>query len=103
MAYYGDTVVFNCTSKGGPNNKYTWFLYGYLSYSDYRADVIGQSNQLILELNSIDLFAYYQCRVSNEAGNDGYAGYYEVRGKTILIVNNDLPFNRFIVSQYYSS
>ena len=100
MAYYGDTVVFNCTSRGGPNNKYTWLLYGHLSY-DGQEDVIGQSNQLILELNSIDLFAYFRCWVRNEAG--GNVGSSEVRGKTILIVNNDLPFNRFIVSQYYSS
>ena len=77
IAYYGDTVVFSCTSRGGPNNQYTWVRDG-----DYT--VIGRSDQLTLELNNTVLFAYYYCRVSNNAGSDTVYNI-EVRGKTAII------------------
>ena len=75
IAYYGDTVVLNCTSRGGPNNQYTWVI-------DYT--VIGRSDQLTLELNNLRLFTYYYCRVSNNAGSDTVYNI-EVRGKTAII------------------
>ena len=75
LAYYGDTVVFNCTSRGGPNNQYTWYI-------DNHSYIIGRSDQLTLELNSVGLFSYYDCRVSNDAGSSDVS-YLEVRGKTV--------------------
>ena len=78
LAYYGDTVVFNCSSRGGPNNQYTWHMYRFF----YNYNTIGRSDQLTLELNSVSLFSSYDCRVSNDAGSDSVR-YIEVRGKSV--------------------
>uniref|UniRef100_A0A1X7VCC1 Ig-like domain-containing protein n=1 Tax=Amphimedon queenslandica TaxID=400682 RepID=A0A1X7VCC1_AMPQE len=80
LAYYGETVVLNCTSRGGPNNQYTWDI-------ESGAIVIGRSDQLTLELNNLRLFSYYQCRVSNDAGSDRVS-HIEVRDDVYVLFNN---------------
>ena len=63
-AYYGDIVAFNCTSRGGPNNQYTWYR-----VSESGNITVGLMNQLEIEINSFQLFSDYYCNVANDAGS----------------------------------
>ncbi|XP_019849871.1 PREDICTED: titin-like, partial [Amphimedon queenslandica] len=63
-AYFGDTVAFNCTSRGGPNNQYAWYR-----VAESRNISVGLMNQLEVEINSIELTARYYCNVTNDAGS----------------------------------
>ena len=64
IAYFGETVAFNCTSRGGPNNQYTWYR-----ISESGNIAVGLMNQLEVEINSIELTANYYCNVTNDAGS----------------------------------
>ena len=59
----GDTVRLVCSSRGGPNNQYSWTHYS-------SNEVIGDKPELILAIDSVDQFGEYKCSVSNEAGTD---------------------------------
>ena len=57
----GENVSFNCTSKGGPNNIYSWAKSGE-----------NIANDSVLTLTGIDATSGgdYTCTVNNLAGND---------------------------------
>ena len=59
----GDTVRLVCSSRGGPNNQYSWTHYS-------SNETIGDEPELIIAINSVDQFGEYKCSVSNEAGTD---------------------------------
>ena len=60
---FGDTISFNCSALGGPDNQYIW---KHLTTST----VVGNEPQLTLSSVTFDDDGKYQCEVSNAAGND---------------------------------
>ena len=60
---FNESIIFNCTSKGGPTNEYQW---RHLQTNN----VVG--NEPILQIDSVsfDKSGSYICTVTNEAGSD---------------------------------
>ena len=59
---YGDALIFNCTTSGGPDNTFSWF----------KDDILLQeSTDSILTITGINAAdgGLYECVVNNTAGN----------------------------------
>ena len=66
--FEGETVLLQCTSKGGPNNTYQWQVNG--TESD------GETTQNLTRSNAMaSTGGIYTCSVSNEAGSDNDSTY----------------------------
>lgn len=59
------SVQFLCTSRGGPDNNFTWMHL--LDNS-----VVGDSALLIVTVEGAYTGGRYQCHVTNRAGNDTF-------------------------------
>ncbi len=59
---FNSTVMFNCTSVGGPNNQYEWTHVN-------TGNIIHNESNLIIESTSFENGGVYLCNVSNEAGH----------------------------------
>ena len=58
---FGDTISFNCSALGGPDNQYIW---------THLTTVVGNDPQLTLSSVTFEDDGEYQCEVFNAAGND---------------------------------
>ena len=59
----GSNVLLNCSSLGGPDNRYRWIHVT-------TGAIAGNASQLSLNLTSATQFGEYQCIVTNDAGSD---------------------------------
>ena len=62
-AKLSDSVLLNCSSRGGPNNQYQWTHVS-------TGVIVGNESQLSLHLISVNQFGQYKCVASNNAGSD---------------------------------
>ena len=66
--YYADDAVFNCSSQGGPDNKYLW------THSS-TGDIVGSEPDLFVNMTMLSDGGTYQCSVSNLAGEEYATGF----------------------------
>ncbi len=64
VASVDESVTFNCTGMGGPNNFYQW------THIDTVREILGNDSELTIAQVAASNGGTYQCLVWNAAGND---------------------------------
>ena len=93
--YYADDAQFNCSSQGGPNNRYQW------THLD-TGSVVGNDSYLFLNMTMLNDEGTYQCSVSNAAGRENSTGFLNGMLKIVIfyigVSLNSIHFSYFIQS-----